>query len=62
MLVADVKAAYTPKVATVYKTIDKDDTFWSLENELKLKHGTLQKLNPKVDPTKLKAGQKIRVK
>ncbi|MEH7157486.1 N-acetylmuramoyl-L-alanine amidase [Neobacillus drentensis] len=61
-LVADVKAAYNPKPTAVYKTIDKDDTFWSLENNLKLKHGTIQKLNPKVDPTKLHEGQKIRVK
>jgi N-acetylmuramoyl-L-alanine amidase len=46
----------------IYHIIDNNDTFWNLENNLKLKHGTLQKLNTKVDPTKLKAGQKIRVK
>jgi N-acetylmuramoyl-L-alanine amidase len=64
-LVADVKATYAPKPDTnkaVYHTVDKDETFWSLENELKLKHGTLQKLNPKVDPGKLHEGKKIRVK
>jgi N-acetylmuramoyl-L-alanine amidase len=60
-----VKAFGLKKKATkkaAYHTIDNDDTFWGLENKLKLKHGTLQKLNPKVDPNKLHEGQKIRVK
>jgi LysM repeat protein len=43
-------------------TIQKGDNFWELENKWKMKHGTLQKLNPKVNPDKLQIGQKIRVK
>jgi N-acetylmuramoyl-L-alanine amidase CwlA len=43
-------------------TVQKGDTFWKIEVKKELKHGTLQKLNPNVDPEKLKIGQKIRVK
>ncbi|GGH83788.1 lysozyme [Pullulanibacillus pueri] len=42
-----------------YYTIKKGDTFWALENQFNLPHGTLQKLNPNVDPKKLQVGQKI---
>jgi N-acetylmuramoyl-L-alanine amidase len=50
------------KVATSTYAIEKNDTFWSIEADKKLKHGTLQKLNPKVNADKLQVGQKIRVK
>lgn len=42
-------------------TIKAGDTFWDLEKKFGLKHGTLQKLNPNVDPRKLKVGQKIKI-
>jgi len=42
-------------------TIKKGDTFWDLEEKHGWKHGTLQKLNPGVDPKKLQIGQKIKV-
>lgn len=51
---AKVKAS---KVKTY--VIKKGDTFWELEEKHGWKHGTLQKLNPKVDPNSLKVGQKI---
>lgn len=42
-------------------TIKTGDSFWKLENEWGLPYGTLQKLNPKVNPRKLKVGQKIKI-
>ncbi len=39
--------------------IQKGDTFWDLENKLGLSHGTLQKLNSKLDPKKLQIGSTI---
>lgn len=41
-------------------TIKSGDTFWGLENEWDIPHGTLQKLNPELNPRKLKVGQKIK--
>nr|WP_245604771.1 N-acetylmuramoyl-L-alanine amidase [Paucisalibacillus globulus] len=46
----------------VYYTIEKGDTFWGIEKKKKIKHGTLQELNPNVNPKWLKIGQKIRIK
>jgi LysM repeat protein len=42
-------------------TIKKGDTFWELEEKHGWKHGTLQKLNPEAEPTKLQIGQKIKI-
>ncbi len=39
--------------------IEGGDTFWDLENEWGLDHGTLEDLNPGVDPTNLQVGQNI---
>lgn len=39
--------------------IRQGDTFWALENQWHLPHGTLQQLNPKADPKLLKIGQLI---
>lgn len=50
------------KTTGVFHRIQKGDTFWALENEYKLKHGTLQKRNPTIDPAKLKIGSKIKIK
>lgn len=47
--------------ATTYK-IKSGDTFWDIEERLNIKHGTLEDLNPSVDPTELKIGQNIRIK
>ncbi|MDQ6597778.1 DUF1906 domain-containing protein [Bacillus salipaludis] len=41
--------------------IKKGDTFWNLEKGLKMKHGTLNSLNPEVKPERLQPGQKIRI-
>jgi len=40
-------------------TIKKGDNFWDLENSFSLPHGSLQKVNPTLDPKKLKIGQGI---
>jgi N-acetylmuramoyl-L-alanine amidase len=69
-IVAGLTASYGLKKKVVPKSISIDggyiiksgENFWKLEEKLKLKHGTLQKLNPNVDPNKLKVGQKIQVK
>ncbi len=42
-------------------TIKAGDNFWCLENEWDIPHGTLQKLNPKLKPRKLKIGQEIKM-
>ncbi len=41
--------------------IKPGDTFWELEKKNGWAHGTLEKLNPGVDPRKLKVGQKIKI-
>jgi N-acetylmuramoyl-L-alanine amidase len=45
-----------------YYEIEKGDTFWAIEERKKIKHGTLQKLNPDVKPEYLRIGQRIRIK
>jgi murein DD-endopeptidase MepM/ murein hydrolase activator NlpD len=40
--------------------IKKGDTFWDLENAWRLRHGVLQRLNPKLNPRLLRVGQRIR--
>lgn len=50
------------KVKKEYYTIEKGDTLWDLENKYKLLHGTLQKLNPDINPKYLRIGQRIRIK
>ncbi|MFC7395385.1 GH25 family lysozyme [Scopulibacillus cellulosilyticus] len=39
--------------------IKKGDTFWDLETKNGFQHGTLEKLNPGIDPRKLQIGQNI---
>jgi LysM repeat protein len=41
--------------------IKAGDTFWDLENRFGLPHGTLQRINPHVNPNKLHPGQTINV-
>lgn len=48
-------------IATKTYKIKKGDTFWELEEKHGWKHGTLQKLNPKLDPRTLQIGQKINI-
>lgn len=43
-------------------TIRRGDTFSGLEDAWSLPHGTLQRLNPSLDPRKLAIGQTIRIK
>lgn len=50
-----------PAPAARYYTIKKGDTFWDIENNMQLKHGTLQQLNPSVNPRTLQVNQQIRV-
>lgn len=40
-------------------TILAGDTFWDLEERYNITHGTLQKLNPQLDPRHLKIGTEI---
>lgn len=42
--------------------IKKGDTYWGLEERYKLSHGTLQKLNPKIDPRALPIGRELRIR
>ncbi len=42
-------------------TIKKGDTFWDLEIEWGIPHGTLQELNPNAKPKELQIGQKIQI-
>lgn len=42
-------------------TIQKDDTFWGLEEKNGWAHGTLQNLNPGLDPKKLPIGAEINI-
>lgn len=48
--------------AEEYYTVRQGDTFWALEDARQLQHGTLQQLNPGVDPRSLQIGQRIRIK
>ncbi|WP_100523398.1 N-acetylmuramoyl-L-alanine amidase [Mycobacteroides abscessus] len=48
-------------VASKTYTIQSGDTFWGIEEKLKIKHGTLEKLNPSVNPKGLKVGQVINI-
>ena len=41
--------------------IKSGDTFWGIEQAKGIAHGTLQKLNPGVDPRNLQIGQKINI-
>jgi len=47
--------------ALVYHTIIKGDTFYAIENSIGLKHGTIQELNPEINPRKLRIGGVLRV-
>lgn len=53
-------ATVAPADNATYYTITKDDTFWSLEDAWQLPHGTLQQLNPELNPRTLQIGQRIR--
>lgn len=46
--------------AATYYTITPNDTFWGLEDAWQIPHGTLQRLNPGIDPKKLQIGQQIK--
>lgn len=41
--------------------VQSGDTFWGIEEKLNIKHGTLEKLNPSVNPKSLKVGQVINI-
>ena len=43
-------------------TIAAGDTFWGLEERYNIPHGTLQKLNPQLDPKRLAIGSTIVIK
>lgn len=45
---------------STYYTIVRGDTFWGLENAWGIAHGTLQQLNPELEPRRLSIGQSIR--
>jgi membrane-bound lytic murein transglycosylase D len=56
------KPATSAKPAAKYYTVKKGDTFGAIANKNKTTVKALQKLNPKVNASKLSIGQKIRVK
>lgn len=45
-----------------YRIIQKGDTFWDLDQKLGLNPGTLQSLNPELDPKQLQIGGQIRIR
>lgn len=49
-----------PVTTSTYYTIRGGDTFWDLEDAWQLTHGTLQQLNPELNPRALSIGQRIR--
>lgn len=57
-------AAVTPAPVNneEFYTIQQHDTFWDLETEWGYEHGTLQNLNPTLNPRTLGIGQQIRRK
>lgn len=54
-------AGAAPAAANTGYVIRDGDTFWGLEAANSWSHGTLQGLNPGVDPTKLRIGQSINI-
>ncbi|MEI2405613.1 N-acetylmuramoyl-L-alanine amidase [Niallia taxi] len=50
------------KAAVSTYKIKSGDTLWDIEERLNIDHGTLEKLNPNVNATKLSIGQTIRIK
>lgn len=54
------KPAPAPNGSHDYQ-IQKNDTFWGLEEQNHWTHGTLQNMNPGIEPTKLAIGQTIRI-
>lgn len=58
--VGDVVNIGTPTSSKTY-TIKSGDTFWALEDKFGLPHGTLERLNPGVNPNDLKIGSVINV-
>ncbi len=42
-------------------TLKMGDTFWGLESEWDIPYGTLQQLNPQLNPQNLKVGQQIKM-
>ena len=51
--------AYKDPPSSLKYTIKRGDCFWNLENEWNLPHGTLQEINPSLDPHNLQVGQVI---
>lgn len=45
-----------------YYEINRGDTFWELEENWGYEHGTIQNLNPELNPRELQIGSKIRIK
>lgn len=54
--------ASVPSPSQQFYNIKSGDTFWALENKFQLKHGTLQALNPNINPRNLQINQRIRIK
>lgn len=56
---APVEPAPAPAPSDETRVIESGDTFWDIENELGLPHGTLQQLNPSMTPRLLRIGDRI---
>ena len=59
---AERAAASAPKQTTQYHTVVAGDTFGSLARKYNTTSEAIQKLNPGIEPTKIRIGQKICVK
>ncbi len=59
-IVISGEPAPQPSTNETYYKIARGDTFWGLENAWQIPHGTLQQLNPGINPRELQIGQRIR--
>lgn len=59
-IIVPTKPATVIDTPETYYNITAGDTFWDLENAWQIPHGTLQTLNPSLNPRKLQIGERIR--
>jgi len=59
-IVIPTKSTAEPHPDKTYYVIRAGDTFWGLEDAWQLQHGSLQQLNPDLEPRALQIGARIR--
>lgn len=61
-IILAAESAPAPSPAEEWYTIQRNDTFWGLEDAWQIPHGTLQQLNPNLNARALPIGGKLRKK